>query len=119
MLLEENFGDYHLVNNNNILPHLLFDLILVEKFLSQISVYNQIRGAIDGTIGGSLLFDITHEVEDLKIICKRSGPAFTIIVENKEKTKHCIEYEEELFHCDFTFALYCPKFPECAQGNEK
>ena len=112
------FGDNHIVNNNNILPHSLFASILVEKFLSQISVYNQIRGAIDGTIGNSLLFDISHEVEDLKIICKRIGPAFTIIVENKEG-KYCIEYEEELFHCDFTFALYCPKFPECAQGNGK
>lgn len=93
--------------------------ILVEKFLSQISVYNRIRGAIDGKIGGSLLFDISHEVGNLKLICKRSGPAFTIIVESKGDKKHGLEQEEELFHCDFTFALFCPKFPQCAQDNEK
>ena len=93
--------------------------ILVEKFLSQISVYNRIRGAIDGKIGGSLLFDISHEVGNLKLICKRSGPAFTIIVESKGDKKHGLEQEEELFHCDFAFALFCPKFPQCAQGNEK
>ena len=93
--------------------------ILVEKFLSQISVYNRIRGAIDGKIGGSLLFDISHEVGNLKLICKRSGPAFTIIVESKGDKEHGLEHDEELFHCDFTFALFCPKFPQSAQGNEK
>lgn len=98
--------------------------ILVEKFLSQINVYNQIRGAIDGTIGRSLMFDVSYKVQDLKIICKRNGPAFTIVVEKEAEIKeitHCLyeELEEELFHCDFTFALYCPKFPSCAQGKEK
>ena len=101
------------------LLHPLIVSILVEKFLSQISVYNQIRAAIDGTIGASLLFDISHEVGNLKLICKRSGPAFSIIVERKRDKQHGIDHEEELFHCDLTFALFCPKFPQCAQGNKK
>lgn len=96
----------------------------MEKFLSQISVYNQIRGAIDGTIGRSLMFDISYKEQDLNIICKRNGPAFTITVEKEAEIKeiaNCFyeELEEELFHCDFTFALYCPKFPRCAQGKKK
>ena len=94
-----------------------FFFILVEKYLSQISVYNQIRGAIDGSIGASLMFDISYTMDSLKIIAKRNGPAFPVNVETGEKL--CgIEYRhpEELFHCDFTFALYSPKFPLCAQG---
>ena len=66
--------------------------ILVEKFLSQINVYNQIRGAIDGTIGRSLMFDVSYKVQDLKIICKRNGPAFTIVVEKEAEIK-------EITHC--------------------
>lgn len=94
-----------------------FSYILVEKYLSQISVYNQIRGAIDGSIGASLMFDISYTMDSIKITAKRNGPAFTVNVETVE-TFCGIEYRnpEELFHCDFTFALYSPKFPLCAQG---
>ena len=85
------------------------------------SVYNQIRGAIDGRIGESLMFDIAYTTENLKIIAKRNGPAFTVLVETAEK-KNCWCYRkavEELFHCDFTFALYSAKFPLCAKGNNQ
>ena len=66
------------------------------------------------------MFDISYTMDSLKIIAKRNGPAFTVNVETVEKL--CgIEYRhpEELFHCDFTFALYSPKFPLCAQGIKR
>ena len=49
---------------------------------------------------------------------------FTITVEREAEIKeltNCFyeELEDELFHCDFTCGLYCPKFPLCAQGKEK
>ena len=79
------------------------------------------RGAIDGTIGNSRKFDIEYEVDDIKMIGKRNGPAFTITVEKTETLTSkignlctTIKPSEEIFHCDFTFALYCPKFPENA-----
>ena len=99
----------------------LFVFVLVEKYLSQISVYNQIRGAIDGRIGESVMFDISYTTENLKIIAKRNGPAFTVLVETTEKEDRCCSRKaaEELFHCDFTFALYSPKFPLCAKGNHQ
>ena len=82
------------------------------------------RGAIDGTIGNSLMFDIEYKVDDIKMIGKRNGPAFTITVEKiatatAQVANLCtsIKPSEEIFHCDFTFALYCPKFPECANGK--
>ena len=91
----------------------------MKKYLSQVSVYNQIRGAVDGNIGASLLFDITYTTDNLKIIATRNGPAFTVTVESVEETICfcCRKAAEELFHCDFTFALYSPKFPLCAQGK--
>ena len=92
--------------------------ILVEKYLSQISVYNQIRGAIDGSIGASLMFDISYTTDKLRLIAKRNGPAFTVTVETVDNFNFCCrKTSEELFHCDFTFALYSPKFPLSAQGK--
>ena len=61
----------------------------MEKYLSQISVYNQIRGAIDGKIGKSFMFDISYTTENLKIIAKRNGPAFTVLVETAENKDRC------------------------------
>ena len=99
----------------------MFVFILVEKYLSQISVYNQIRGAIDGKIGESFMFDISYTTENLKIIAKRNGPAFTVLIETAENKDRCCfrKAAEDLFHCDFTFALYSPKFPLCAKGNDQ
>ena len=95
-----------------------FSYILVEKYLSQISVYNQIRGAIDGSIGASLMFDISYTTDRLRLIAKRNGPAFTVTVETIDKFNFCCrKTSEELFRCDFTFALYSPKFPLCGQGK--
>ena len=90
----------------------------MEKYLSQISVYNQIRGAIDGSIGASLMFDIAYTTDSLRLIAKRNGPAFTVTVETVDKFNFCCrKTSEELFRCDFTFALYSPKFPLSAQGK--
>ena len=95
-----------------------FAHILVEKYLSQISVYNQIKGAIDGSIGASLMFDISYTRNCLRLIAKRNGPAFTVTVETIDNFNFCCrESSEELFRCDFTFALYSPKFPISAQGK--
>ena len=64
------------------------------------------------------MFDIAYTTDSLRLIAKRNGPAFTVTVETVD-TFCGIEYRnpEELFHRDFTFALYSPKFPLCAQGK--
>ena len=92
---------------------------LVEKFLSQASVYNQIREAIgiDNVFAKIVIREYLFKHENVEITCRRNGPAVTITVEKENKCCCCIENGEELFHCDFTFALYCPKFPKCVQGT--
>ena len=90
----------------------------MEKYLSQISVYNQIRGAIDGSIGASLMFDISYRTDRLRFIAKRNDPAFIVTVETIDKFNFCSrKTSEELFHFDFTFALYSQKFPLSAQSK--
>ena len=44
---------------------------------------------------------------------ERSGPALTVIVTNGERG----DYEMELLHVDFTFALFCNEFPDDYSGN--
>ena len=68
--------------------------------------------------GESLMFNISYTTDSLRLTAKRNGPAFTVTVENLH-TFCGFEYRHpgELFHCDFTFALYSPKFPLCAQGK--
>ena len=66
------------------------------KYLSHISVYNQIRGAIDGSIGASSMFDISYTTDSLsyttdslRLIAKRNGTAFTVTVETIDKFNFC------------------------------
>jgi len=103
--------------------------ILVELFLSQLAVYNRIKETVmnspDINFVNSLekkTFGKSNDscsnpcqsckkIDDvqIKFTFERNGPALTAIAKNKKDSV-------EIIHVDFTFGLFCRRFPTDFQG---
>ena len=105
--------------------------IIVAFYLSQLAVYNQIRGTLNvSTAIQKYITDMTitrypneccqcccdcvkntccGQLQINEFIIERNGPALTLIVRPK--------YGEEMTHVDFTFGIFCPQFPDDFQRN--